>query len=497
MEREKYNIHHLVLNLIIQPEDSTIRGYSEMHLNVTPGTAGIPFQIDLFERYQIDSITGNNGNLPYQREGNVIWVEDRGQRWIRVYYHGRPPVAQNPPWEGGFVWSQDKEGNPWVSVACEGLGASSWWPIKDHLSEEPDSATLMFTVPAGLTCASNGTLVQIDTLEGNQTQWKYKVRCPLNSYNVSMTIGKLVNISSSFQSGEGGILPLDFYVLERNKEKAKRYFPRETRKMLQAFEHYFGPYPCNTDGYGIVETPFWGMEHQGIIAYGNNFERLKRYKFDFILVHESGHEWWGNSISCGDHSEMWIHEGFTTYCEALYVEYYQGYRRSLKYLAEQREKIQNTGPILGPSGVNFNSWKDADNYYKGTWFLNTLRHSYFTDKLWFNWLRKFSEQNQFQTVNTDIIQKSLEEACQCDLSAVFSQYLTTNQIPELVISPGKEQTSFYWRNTIPGFNIPIWLDKGGTQRINPEGITANKISRRQVRKLENRYLIKVQFEEKK
>lgn len=492
-ERDKYRIHHLVLNLTIEPRDSSIRGFSELHLNVQPGTREIPFQIDLWNKYQIDSIVGSTGLLSYNREGNVLWIDDRGQQWIRVYYQGRPPVAVNPPWEGGFVWSRDGNGNPWISVACEGLGASSWWPLKDHLSEEPDSATLIFTIPAGHVCASNGTLVKMDTLNPEQTQWKFKVNCPLNSYNVSLTIGKLAKISSNYKSTEGGTLPLDFYVREEKYAEANSYLPRETARMLRAFEHYFGSYPCYSDGYGLVETPFWGMEHQGIIAYGNNYQKLKRYKFDFILVHESGHEWWGNSISCSDHSEMWIHEGFTTYSEALYVEYYQGYNRALAYLGEQRGKIRNTGPLLGPGGVNYNGWKDSDNYYKGTWFLNTLRHSFFDDTNWFRWIRNFCQQYRFRPVTTKIIQQSMEEACNCDLSGAFNQYLESTQIPELVINL-KAETNVRWENTIPGFTLPVWLDHKRTQRIDPEGKITEYLSRKQLKNLESRYLINIRQE---
>lgn len=497
-ERNAYRVHHYELNLDIHPEKKYLKGFCKIDFVQNPEAKSDQLQFDLFENYHVDSIIQDQHTIRWKREGNVLRIDRPSGNSIKIYYQGSPIQAELPPWSGGFVWEKDMQGNPWTGVACEGMGASSWWPLKDHLSEEPDSVSLNFTVPEGLVCVSNGILTDTLHLNNHKTLWKWKVHCPINNYNVTFNLGKFSHFNSIY-AGENGPLNLDFYVLEPHLKKYRKYFLKETPKMLKAFEHYFGPYPCYTDGYALVETPYYGMEHQGAISYGNHLKKLKPYNFDFILVHESGHEWWGNSISCTDHAEMWIHEGFTTYSEALYVEYYQGKNKSLKYLETEKKNIRNTSPMLGPAGVNFSGWGHSDNYYKGTWFLHTLRHSLNQDALWFAWLKKFCVENRYSFQTTLSIQKSLETFTQMNLKSVFDQYLKDTRIPVLKIYREENgNLRSRWTDCVKDFSMPVYLQDGSSVRIDPDAalpLPENILKPHQIRNIQSHYLIRIEVQQ--
>lgn len=496
-EREFYDIHYVELELEFDIAQKEIIGNCQLHFKRNPKINSEKLQLDLASQFTIHKIISGNQELNYQREGNILWIDIPKEDNINVYYKGNPQLAKNAPWDGGFVWSKDVSGSPWIGVACEGLGASSWWPLKDHLGDEPDSVTMRFTVPDTLVCVANGTLIDTLSLPRQRKQWIYQVNCPINNYNVSVNIAKYVYINALYKSKEQGTLDLKYHVLEANKDRASSYLPSETIKMLDAFEHYFGPYPCYADGYGLVETPYWGMEHQGIISYGNNFQKLPKFGFDFILVHESGHEWWGNSISCTDHAEMWIHEGFTTYSEALYVEYHSGYRKALDYLASQKAEIMNTSPLIGPLGLNYSNWGHSDNYYKGTWLLHSLRHSFKKDEHWFKWLRSFSITNRHQFMNTQKIQESIQHTNEIDeqsIETIFRQYLNDTRIPQLILY--KDQENRYqskWENCIENFSMPIYRNKKRINRIDPGSTLPiqGAINKNLKKWLEERYYIEV------
>ncbi len=500
-ERTQYDLTDVHLSLKILPEKKHIEGYCRLKWNYTSGIRADKIQLDLFAQYHVDSIISAHRPVNYKRDGNVLWINRPEADSIRIYYHGKPPKARNAPWDGGFVWTKDANRKPWIGVACEGLGASSWWPLKDHLSDEPDRMTLSISIPDSLSCITNGQFLGKQRLDNGFECWNYEITCPINSYNVTLNIGDYANFTEVYSSKFQGPLTLKYHVKPYHLEKARAYFRTETPKMLDAFEHYFGPYPCYADGFGLIETPYWGMEHQGAIAYGNQFKKLKPWDFDFILVHESGHEWWGNSISCTDHAEMWIHEGFTTYSESLYLEYHQGYKTAMNYLAIQKQNIENTVPLLGPMGVNYQGWNNNDIYYKGAWFLNTLRHTFPSDSMWFDWLKKFAIENRHSFQTTASIQASMEKHAGYALNSVFEQYLRTNSIPILRFnqdSNGNLQS--HWENCHPDFQMPVFLLQGKSPkvRVDPQGIKPGSIkySNRLKKELESRYLIEVVFNEK-
>lgn len=496
-ERDFYDIHYVELELEFDIEGQEIAGNCELRFNRMTSVPCQKMQLDLASQFLIDRIESGNQVLEYTREGNVIWCEIPQENYIRIFYRGKPQMAKNAPWDGGFVWSKDPAGNPWIGVACEGIGASIWWPLKDYLGDEPDSMLMRFTIPDTLVCVANGNLIDTIRMPRQRKQWIYQVSCPINSYNVSVNIAKYLSFNALYKSKEQGTLVLKYHVLEANEAKARAYFPKETVKMLDAFEHYFGPYPCYADGYGLVETPYWGMEHQGIISYGNDYQKLPRFGFDFILVHESGHEWWGNSISCTDHAEMWIHEGFTTYSEALYLEYHSGYKKSLDYLALQKFKIKNTSPMMGPLGLNYSDWGHSDNYYKGTWFLHSLRHTFKSDEKWFNWLKKFSITNRYQFQSTEKIQESIANTQEIDrqsVNAIFNQYLYDTRIPRLILFRDKENRLLSrWENCVEHFSMPIYQDLNRSIRIDPgSGAPIHASATKKLKDwIEERYYIEV------
>ncbi|MDW8158096.1 MAG: M1 family metallopeptidase [Bacteroidia bacterium] len=421
-------------------------------------------QIDLFSQLEIDSILYHHQKLLFTREHNAVFIQFPFSQvtgiidTFTVYYHGKPNVAQNPPWQGGFIWEKDKNGRPWVGVACQGHGASSWWPLKDHLSDEPDNGMrITINVPQSLMCVSNGVLVGQEDYEDGTTSFEWRVHAPINSYNVTLNIGDYVHFSDTLQ-GVLGILHLDFYVLSYHLEKAKKHFA-QVKPLLHCFEKYLGPYPFYEDGYALVETPYWGMEHQGAIAYGNEFKN-NNFGFDFIIVHESGHEWFGNHISIGDNADLWVHEAFTTYAEAIYVECVHGKEKALEYLQTQRKKINNQAAIQGPYEVNFDAWPDADMYYKGSWMLHTLRTIIADDALWWRALRKMYDVFRGGNVKGQRVRLWFSQFFNIELSSFFSQYLDFREIPILEYRLQKKANgdytfSFRFQAQAPNFQMPI------------------------------------------
>ena len=446
--RACYDVTFYDLKLKVIPTSQSIEGSNTIYYKSTADFKKM--QVDLFANMQIINISQRNNPLKFSREGNAIFIsykniQKKGNAYsIKIDYRGKPQIAKNPPWDGGFTWKKDPNGKDWIVVSCEGTGASLWFPNKDHLSDEPDSVRITCAVPKGLTCVSNGNLrstkdLKVETqvsdnkqfnsiLPTSYTEFEWFVSYPINNYNMTLNIADYANFKDIYTAQDGEKLDLDYYVLKPNLEKAKIHF-KQVKPMLACYEKYFGKYPFWKDGYALVETPYWGMEHQSAVAYGNNY-KTNEYGFDFIIIHESGHEYFGNSLSCNDHAEMWIHESFTTYMEALYVECTQGYEKSIKYLEKQKAGIHNREPLIGPMGVNY-SQPDSDIYYKGTWMLHTLRNIVNDDKIWFETLKGLSTKFKISNVTSEQIIAYFNEKTGKNLTPYFDMYLRTKHIPTL------------------------------------------------------------------
>lgn len=436
-------------------------------------------QIDMQEPMIIDSIVGNNKALPLKREGNVYWAEYRdpnarykikpGPADITVYFHGKPTEAVRPPWDGGWIWKKDKQGSPWMSVACQGLGASVWMPCKDYQGDEPDNgAILRIIVPDSLTGIGNGRLIAKEAYGKGFTKYSWEVKNPINSYNIIPYIGKYSHFGEKYE-GEKGILDMDYWVLDSNITKAKTHFA-DARRTMEALEHWFGPYPFYEDGYKLVEAPHLGMEHQSAVAYGNNYKMGYLgndlsgtgwgLKWDFIIVHESGHEWFGNNITSNDIADMWIHEGFTNYSETLFTDYFYGKEAGNDYVAGIRKTIQNDIPIIGPYGVNKEG--SGDMYNKGGNMLHTIRNIIGNDKKFRNILRGLNKTFYHQTVTTQQVENFMSKKAGIDLSKVFDQYLRSTTIPVLEYKTEGNNIAYRWSNAVAGFNMPVKVQLDST-----------------------------------
>ena len=477
--RAPWDVYFYDLDVEVMPESRSIRGRNTMYFKVEDEFDTL--QVDLFENMVMDSIVFRGNALPFWRDSHHVFVQmprrlmEPELHELEMYYHGKPIVAENAPWDGGFVWDRTETGEPWVTVAVEGIGASLWWPNKDHLSDEPDSMSISITVPEGLVAVSNGQLREVEQLDG-RSRYDWFVSYPINNYNVTLNIADYAHFSDTFQS-EAGRLPLDFYVLQSHEEAAKKHF-QQVKPMLRCFEQYFGPYPFFRDGYALVETPYWGMEHQGAIAYGNQF-RNNPFGFDFIIIHESGHEWFGNALSVGDHGEMWLHEALTTYSEFLYLECLHDFETAVRYLKTQRQRIGYQEPILGPLGVNYHEWPDADMYYKGTWMLHTIRTILNDDSLFLGIIRDFALLYRYQIIDTELFIDYLEDRTGRNWRPFFRQYLTEVAIPTLhyeLKQRGRNTILRYrLRSHVEGLEMPIHLQAGGEEHTLQAGSDWQKV----------------------
>lgn len=456
------------------------------------GSTGITFravklgkrmQIDLQQPLVIHSISfaspAGEADLHFECEGNVAWVElpqalEPGTAaTLHIQYGGMPREALNPPWDGGWVWAQDPEGNPWMSVACQGLGASVWYPCKDTQSDEPDSAALHITVPDSLQAVGNGRLRGAVNNGNGTSTWNWAVVNPINNYNLAPSIGKYAHIHDTY-SGLDGPLDLDYWVLKGKEGKAREHF-MEVPQMLACFEDWFGPYPFYKDGYKLVEDPFLGMEHQSAIAYGNDYRQgyMGRdlsgtgwgLKWDYIIIHESGHEWFGNSITAADIADMWVHEAFTDYGETLYTQCQFGDAAGDDYVIGLRKLIANDVPIIGHYGVNREG--STDMYYKGANMIHTLRHIMANDSLFKAMLREMNRRFRHGIVTGAEVETFISSFSGHDLSKFFNQYLRTTQVPELqwTVKGSKLYTRF--ANCVPGFSMPTSIIVNGEERTVP------------------------------
>ena len=472
--RSCFDVTYYDLQIDLEIESKTLTGVNHIHFTNT--TDFDKFQIDLFENMRLDNILYNGQNLKFERIHDAVFVSfpemmKKGEDGvISVHYAGTPIAAKNAPWDGGFVWKKDENGKPWIGVACEGTGASLWWPNKDHLSDEPDSMRISCTTPNDLMCVANGDLESSARL-GNRTVWNWKVNYPINNYNVTLNIADYAHFNNRFKSTSGEELRLDYYVLKSNLEKAKEQF-KQVPEMMSCFEEAFGPYPFYKDGYALVETPYLGMEHQSAIAYGNKFMPgyLGRHPsdmdFDYIIIHETGHEWWGNSVSMNDVADMWIHESFCTYSESVFVECKYGYDKMIEYLLYQRNFINNKSPILGTYGLNHEG-NGGDMYYKGAWVMHTLRNVLNNDSLFKSIIKGVAQDFAYQTVDGKEIIDYISTKTSRDFSPFFEQYLGFSEVPTLEYRWAKKKLELRWKANVARFSMPVILNapKLGTKRV--------------------------------
>lgn len=468
------------LNVSIQPADSTIRGYNAITYRVLE-TAD-EMQIDLMTPLEVDSMVQDGRTVPFRRDGNAFFAtlaapqRPGDTNTITVYYHGRPRIAPRPPWDGGFTWTADSLGRPWVVTTDQGVGASIWWPNKDTQADEPDSQRVALSVPDPMIQVGNGRLRSTTENADGTTTYEWFVTNPINNYAINVAAGSYAHYSEVYE-GENGTLTLDFWPLTYHLEAAKRQWT-QVHPMLKCFEHWFGPYPWYEDGYKLIEVPNNGMEHQSAVTYGNLFANGYRgrdasgtglgMEWDFIIVHESAHEWFANNITVKDQADMWVHESFANYAEGLYTECLFGKDAGASYIVGNRRGIQNDRPIV-PDAYGVNAKGSGDMYPKGGNMLHTIRQIVDDDEKWRSILRGLNETFWHETVTGEQIENYISEQAGIDLSKVFDQYLRTTEIPVLEYRIEDGTLHYRWADVVPGFDMPVEvaLAPGEMTRIEP------------------------------
>jgi aminopeptidase N len=474
-------------DLSVEPDfaQKSIKGNNKISFEIIKDVTNPTFQIDLQQPMKADKVEASFPVAEYKQDGDFIWIKTnksfkKGEKYtIDVTYSGNPTIAKRAPWDGGWVFTKDENGNPWMSVADEGIGASIWLPTKDIWDDEPDNGVVMKIItPKDLVGVGNGRLIS-KKAEGDKMAYTWEVKNPINAYSIIPNIGKYVNFKDTF-TGEKGKLDLDYWVIDYNLDKAKKQF-QQVKPMLSAFEYWFGPYPFYEDSYKLVDSPYLGMEHQSNVAYGNGYQNgyLGRdlsgtgvgLNWDFIIIHESGHEWFANNITAKDQADMWIHESFTNYSEVLFTERYMDKKSAELYAVGIRNGIRNDVPIIGKYGVRNEG--SGDMYPKGASMLHTIRQVINNDAKFREILRGINKDFYHQTVTTQQIENYISKKSGIDFSSVFNQYLRTTKIPTLEYSQKGEELKFRYTNVVKNLKLPIIVD----------GITINPTEQWQTVKL--------------
>jgi len=481
-ERAWWDLNYYHLDISVDPKTKTIKGKNTVRYTVLEPHQTL--QIDLQAPMKLTKAIQDGKELVISKEGNAHFITLKKPQSIsgnleeiELSYEGQPREAVRAPWDGGISWKKDANGNDFIASSCQGLGASVWWPNKDHMYDEVDSMKISVNVPKQLMNISNGRLESIVENDNETTTYHWVVTNPINNYGVNINIGDYVHFSEVYE-GEKGPLDMDYYVLRDHLEKAKEQF-KDAPKMMKAFEHWFGPYPFYEDSFKLVEVPYLGMEHQSSVTYGNQYKQgylgrdLSRtgwgLKFDFIIIHESGHEWFANNITYKDAADMWIHEGFTAYSENIFLDYHYGTEAAADYVIGTRRNIQNDKPIIGT--YNVNSEGSTDMYYKGANMLHTLRQLVNNDEKWKQLLRGLNKTFYHQTVTTQDIEEYMSTFSGLDLTAFFNQYLRDIRIPVFEYSIRKNKLSYRWSAVVENFEMPLEIEVNGkTQWLYPTAV---------------------------
>ena len=499
-ERAWWDLTYYHLDIAVDLDNKFIKGSNTIEYKVLEPNKKL--QVDLQSPLKITKVEQNGKELTFSSEGsahfiNLIDKQRKGKiNSVKVYYEGNPKEAVRAPWDGGLSWTRDSNGKHFAATSCQGIGASIWWPNKDHMYDEVDSMLISVNVPKGLMNISNGRLTKIEEFEDTNTYHWY-VSNPINNYGVNINIGDYVEFSEVYE-GEKGKLDMIYYVLRDNIERAKTQF-KDAVKMMDAFEYWFGPYPFYEDSFKIVEVPYLGMEHQSSITYGNKY--MKGYlgrdlsrtgwglKFDYIIIHEAGHEWFANNITYKDIADMWIHESFTTYSENLFLDYHYGKEASSEYVIGTRAGISNSAPMIGPYGVN---QRGSDIYSKGANVLHTIRQIANSDEKWRMILRGLNKDFYHQTVETKQIENYISDKMGYDLSTFFDQYLRTTNIPVLEYKLNDGLLEYKWTNVVDGFKMPVEVFVGDEKiRLNPTQETKSIDVKSEKIRLDKNYYVNI------
>lgn len=504
-ERAWWDLSHYELAISVDPLNKSISGTNTMKYTVLSEKKRL--QIELQAPMQLTKVEQNGTLLAVEQLGYSYFIsinqaQEVGKEYqLTMHFSGMPHEAIRAPWDGGITWSKDDNGNDFIASSCQGLGASIWWPNKDHAYDEPDQgAMISVEVPEHLMNVSNGRLVNVQHNKSRKTKtFHWQVINPINNYGININIGDYVHFGEQYQ-GELGQLDMDYYVLRDHLDKAKKQF-KDAKRTIQAFEYWFGPYPFYQDSFKLVEAPYLGMEHQSSVTYGNGYQNgyLGRDRsqtgagmlFDFIIVHESGHEWFANNITHNDIADMWIHESFTSYSESLFLEYHYDKEKAFEYIRGKRLNIQNKSPIIGQYGLHQEG--SGDMYDKGGNMLHTIRQIINNDETWRSILRGLNQTFYHGVVETAQVESYISDQSGKDLSKVFDQYLRDIRIPTLEYFIKNNQMQYRWSNVIEGFNMPVRVFIDGKAMWLSPSTKWEKISFDEQRTKDNHETVKLKF----
>ncbi len=463
-ERAWWNLTHYDLQVTVDPDKKYISGTNTISYTVLDTHPSM--QIDLQPPMKIEKVIQNGKEVVFKTYGNAhfLYLENQNKNdknKLTIYFSGNPRTAVNAPWDGGFSWDRDSNGNHFIATSNQGIGASVWWPNKDHYYDEPDNGVdITITAPNNLMAVANGRLIKEEE-KGNNKSWHWRVVNPINNYGVNINLGDYVNFGEVY-AGEKGNLDMNYYVLRENLNKAQEQF-KQAPKMMEAFEYWFGPYPFYEDGFKLVEVPYLGMEHQSSVTYGNKYQNgYLGYdlsdsgwglKFDFIIIHEAGHEWFANNITHIDVADMWIHEGFTAYSENLYLDYHYGKKASSEYVLGTRRLIENDRPIIGTYEVNHEG--SGDMYTKGANILHTLRQLLEDDEKWRMILRELNKRYYHKTISSKELEFAISDLSGIDLTQFWDQYLRTTDVPKVEYKIAGSDLTFRYTHIIENFDLPV------------------------------------------
>lgn len=487
-ERVWWDLLHYDLYVSVDPDAKAISGKNIVTYSVLEEGTSV-LQIDLQSPMKITKISQEGKELKVIGEGNAHFVQlqakqSKGdEKQLTIEFSGMPREAIRAPWDGGYSWTKDENGKHFIATSNQGIGASLWWPCKDHMYDEPENGVkLSINVPRDLVAVGNGRLEKVIKGKNKTKTYVWNVVNPINNYGINVNVGDYANFSEKYD-GEKGVLDMDYWVLSYNLEKAKTHFS-DARKTMEAFEYWFGAYPFYEDSYKLVETPYLGMEHQSSVTYGNGYQKGYKgfdlsgtgwgLKWDYIIIHETGHEWFANNITYVDAADMWVHEGFTTYSESLFVEYFHGKEAASEYTRGLRLRIKNTKPIIGDYGVNGEG--SSDMYSKGNNFLHTIRQIVDDDEKWRSTLRGLNKDFYHQTVTTDQVEKYITEKCGVQLDAVFDQYLRDIRIPVFEYHVRDGILTYHWTNCIEGFDMPLKISINGEEALIKPTVNLQKMT---------------------
>ena len=471
-----YDVISYKLDLSILIDNQSIAGSNDIFFKTVKATKSI--EVHLAKQFKIQSINKNNQKLNFSRRNDTISISfneklEKGSfQTVSIKYSGKPKIAENPPWDGGFVWEKDSIGRPWVGVSCEGIGASTWWPCNNDIADKADSIKINVKIAKtsdSLKVICNGRLSAIKN-EKDSTTFQWLIGHPVTNYNLTLNIGGFEQIHENFIPINKEPFSVDYYVLDYHKNLAKQHF-KQVPIILGVFEHLYGPYPFSDDGYALIETSYWGMEHQSGISYGNKFIN-NAMGFDFIILHESGHEYWGNAVGINDFAELWINETFTTYTETLFFEQFYSKEQAFKYLQRQKLLIQNTEPLLRKTGVSY-EFESTDIYYKGAWMLHTIRTALNNDEQFLRILKDIQLNYKYKTISTsEVLSVFKKHINSFNVEQVMMHYLTRIEYPQLKFSHKKRRNKhtfqFQWKEVSETFNLPIWVNNDGEKLlVNP------------------------------